>query len=263
MTARIRRILEKLTTEHAPSITPNGWAALPGDSISKVQHVARELAKYDLMVIAGILPDDIAHLPDIHIPDWVRGYQQMYALLSKSLFPSMASFTATYADQRMPPVIVMHCKATPVACVMSGFINPYVSVRQHRPASQLEMHGLMNVVLMELEAGDLPRATFDQLLGDGVKLLRQMLRSTVHHISLTTFDRPILDVLPVAKNAKPKVPEQKQIEHELEFLPEDDQETTATHEMFVRPVNIDTQSGGTTERLPPVPGLPKHRKKQS
>jgi len=93
MTARIERILEKLVMQHAPSVIPNGWGALPGDSISKVQHVARELAKYDLMVIAGILPEDIAHLPDIHIPDWVRGYQQMYALLSKSLFPSMATIT--------------------------------------------------------------------------------------------------------------------------------------------------------------------------
>lgn len=277
MTARIERILFKLAQQHAPHLAPPGWDQI-GDPIERVQKLARKLASYNLIILVGDLPAELVALREIHIQDWIRGYGQLYNLLAHGLFPSYARLNAYYADNRMPPVVVLDGQSTPVMTVFAGCICPYLGLRQ--PARQhvtdLELRGLMDYVLNELEASDLPRAVYEGLRETGVELLRQMLASTVKHVSLTLFDKPELvrmiqppappspvgtqPAVSAPETPPPPVPpkrspmaEQAKLQYELEYLPEDDKPPTPTREMFAVNIPLPPQSG---KRRPPVPDLP-------
>ena len=256
MTARLERILYKVSQQHAPVLTPPGWNQT-GDPINRIQKLARALAGYNITILVGELAPELLHQKDRYVQDWVRQYAQMYNLLAQGLFPSFGKINAQYADDRLPPVIVFYGEATPIIGVLSGYITPYVAVRHGATASDLELRGLMTVILDELEAGDLPRAVYDAMLAQGVVILKQMLKTTVRHVSLTLFDKPIIETIQQTKRETsppppPKVPETKQLNYELEYLPEDDNPPTPTEEMFV--VNIPLRK--STTRRPPVPNLP-------
>lgn len=290
MTARIERILFKLSQQHAPHLTPPGWEQR-GDPIDRVQKLARKLASYDIVVLVGDLPNELVALKEIHIQDWIRGYAQLYNLLANGLFPSFGKLDAQYADNRMPPIVVLKGQSTPVMTVFAGCICPYMGLRQpaRKQVTDLELRGLMDYVLGELEANDLPRAVYDSLRETGIELLRQMLASTVRHVSLTLFDKPELlkmiqppapptgdkqQVAPPAASAWHEMPDrpappanlpppptaepaaqQAQLKYELEYLPEDSKPPTPTQEMFV--VNIPLTPPKKGSRRPPVPDLPK------
>ena len=277
MTARVERILDKLARRQAPHLVPHGWDRLPGSSIQKVQRIARKLADYDVVVIMGLLSDDHMPMKDLHIQDWVRSFHQFYNLLAKELFPSYSGFKAYFADMRMPPAVVLEGEAVPVMNVLAGYVTPYVGIRQNRgDATLLEIQALMDEILGELAADDLSYEDYVTLRQGGVNLIRQMLRSTVQHISLTLLDKPILDqVEPIrlqgpATSPRPgTMPEEntlkptpntdagdEQLKQELELLPEDDQPTPATNEMFL--YNIVTRNkDGRKPARPPLPEIPR------
>ena len=276
MTARVERILDKLTRRQAPHLVPNRWDQLPGSSIQKVQKIARRLADYDVVVIVGQLPDDLMPMKDLHIQDWVRSHHQFYNLLAKQLFPSYSGFKAYFADMRMPPVVVLEGEAVPVMNILAGYVTPYVSIRQAQGnATMLEIQALMDEILTELAADDLNYEDYVTLRQGGVNLIRQMLRATVQHISLTLLDKPILDQVepiclqePAAPPRPATMPEEErlktpntdagdqQLQQELELLPEDDQPTPATNEMFL--YNIVTRNkDGRKPARPPLPEIPR------
>jgi hypothetical protein len=265
MTARIERILHKLALQHAPHLTPPNWEH-QGDPIERIQTLARRLASYNIVTLVGDLPPELERMKELHIQDWLRGYGQMYALLAQGLFPSYTRLNAYYADDHLPPVAVLQGEAIPVMVALAGFIAPYVAARQtDKNVSDLELRGLMDIVLEELEGRDLPRHVYEGVRETGVTILRGMLRSTVRHISLTAFDKPILDTiqpplqLPREMRSAPppppqSLPEEQLLRHELERLPDDDQPPTATQEMFIRGIPLNRRPANT--RRPPVPDLP-------
>ncbi len=253
MTARLERILYKVSQQHAPILTPPGWNQT-GDPINRIQKLARALAGYNITILVGELAPELLHQKDQYVQEWVRQYALMYHLLAQGLFPSFGKINAQYADDRLPPVIVFYGEATPIVSVLSGYITPYVAVRQATAASDLELRGLMTVILDELEAGDLPHAVYDAMLAQGVNILKQMLQSTLRHVSLTLFDKPIIETIQQTQRdtSPPKVLEARQLNYELEYLPEDNNPPTPTEEMFV--VNVPLRQSST--RRPPVPNLP-------
>jgi hypothetical protein len=81
--------------------------------------------------------------------------------------------------------------------VLAGFAAPYIAQRQSLPTvSEVELLGLMDTILDELEATDLPREEYKMLRTDGAGILKDMLRSPVRQLALTTFDRPLFSDIP-------------------------------------------------------------------
>jgi len=193
---RFEQILYRLAQQHAQHLTPPGWNQ-GGDPVERLQTLARRLASYNVLVLVGDVPSDIGQLRELHINDWTQGYGQLYHLLAGVLFPSFNNVTAYYADEADPPAIVMNGDSTPVMVVLAGYVAPYMAARQphHQTVSDNELLRLMDFLITELEGNDLPANAREHLQVTGVQVLRQMLRSSIQHISLTAFDQPILDRL--------------------------------------------------------------------
>jgi hypothetical protein len=95
---------------------------------------------------------------------------------------------------------------------MAGFVAPYVVQRQFSPTiSEIELMGLMDLILDELEAGTLARDTYKQLRDDCVNILKQMLATPVHQLGVTEFDRAIFSdsqrLVPVKVEPPTTIPE--------------------------------------------------------
>lgn len=275
MKRRIERVLFKLSQQYAPHLTPLGWDA-DGDQIARLQGLATQLADNDLLVLVGTLAPDLKNASlqviDLHIQDWIKGYGQLYNLLARELFPTHSQITARFADNTdTPPIVVIHGQATPVIQVMARIIVPYVAIRQHqqqnhqRSVTELELYGLMDMVLDRLEASDLTRAEFKKIQTSGVSVLRSMLNMQVNHISLTVLEGYILNELEGTHKTprKPtRLPEQdrlqqERLKYELELIEQTEHETTSTSALFSRNALLDTTTGSRRRTpTPPVPSLP-------
>lgn len=268
---RLERILKKLVINHAPHITQPGWDH-GKDEITALQYLARKLADGGVLILVLKIPPQIQAAAEVYIQDTINLFARFYHILARSLFPSLIRLDAHYADERTPPVIVMTGDATPIFAVMAGYIIPYVAIRQPTGViNDLEITGLLDVVLGELEAGDLPRAVYQEVRANAVEVMKQLLNMQVEYVSLTSFDKPILNtrdlIVPLQQRKTgmlqppppppPTLPQQQaQIKHDLETLPEDDQPQTPTERMFRTDVKLNNNDTKRTGRRPPVPPLP-------
>jgi hypothetical protein len=191
---RLEQILTKLAMRHAPELLRQ----LPAAKGERLPGLARQLASYNLLVLIGqvsqpvISPDTI-----MRVQMWADGYIRLYSLLAHHLFPSFTHISAQYADDKLPVVIVIKGAATPIMHVLAGFASPYIAQRQSQPTvSEVELLGLMDTMLDELEATDLPREEYKTLRTDGAGILKEMLRSPVRQLPLMPFDRPLFSDIP-------------------------------------------------------------------
>lgn len=201
------------------------------------------------------------------------------------LMPNYAALDASYADDHLPPMIVFRCQrqASVIFEVMSGYVIPFVASRQTlAQAPEADLRVLMDVILEGLAADDLPLPTYNILKSDGIALLQALMNLPIQHISFTDFERRIFAEVPKPPTL-PKRTEHftiagtppKPLEAEVISIPaqpiimpeptptptpppqpyildeiEEDQPTTPTERLFVRPLAI------TTGRTPPVPEPP-------
>jgi len=293
MSARLERILQNLATLHAPTLLMRGWPHMAEPTL-RLSGLARALAAYNLLVIVGDPATPSIDESITKIQAWVNGYATLYQLLARSLFPSFTELSADYADGELPVVMVIKGTATPVIEVMAGYVAPYIVKRQFQQTIyEAEVTGIMDAVLDELEAGDLPREAFRQLRSDGAAVIkRMMVNAPLRQLALTNFDRPMFtdtgrlslppnlmppDSLP--EQNRPAAPRNVADVRELHqggggmppgldtsttmtppTLPEDsdtvlrpDIEDTASRRVF------DTGPLGRTGRRPPVPDLPEKK----
>ncbi|MCU0512845.1 MAG: hypothetical protein MUE40_09770 [Anaerolineae bacterium] len=220
---RLTKILTTLARQHVPH-----WLAGPPLDDARQRLLAAELAKEGKLVIMGLLPERYQTSREAHINAWVSTYGTLYIRLTEVLFPSLTQFGAVYADTLQPPVIVLEGAGGVVLRAFAGYIVPYIAVRQPVGViSQPELHGVMTMLLTDLEADDLPGARYDRLLNEGVALLHSLLESRVQTIALTDFARPLFQQLrPPAPTPPPDIPEAEKLEQ------------LKTREMFVSPVPI-------------------------
>lgn len=275
--SRVERILSKLAQRHAPHLLAS--AGLPSDdAVLRVQWLARKLAHYSVLPLVGELAPQTEHLKDIHVEDWIQGYARLYHILAGGLFPSLKGLDAHYADEHLPVIVVLDGAAAPVISTMAGYVTPYLALRHPRGSVPMrgtgldaqntsEITALMDTVLLDLEAGDLPRAAYAGLRDAGVQAIQHMLFSTVRTVSLTPFDQPVVAStppvdLPQATPAPQQpvhpapsaLPEDGSLQYEMDYLPEEDDAPLApTEEMFVNKLPLPRSS---SNRMPPVPRLP-------
>jgi len=198
VTSRLERILVSLARRHAPQLLEPEKIDAPT--------LARRLADYNILILVGDPGKSSiqAALPDIQT--WVDGYTGLYDLLTRNLFSMFTNISASYADGELPAIILINGTATPVMQQLAGYVAPYIAKRQgRRDVTDVELTGLMDIILDELEANDLPREEYRQLRAAGVQALREMLNAPVRQLPLLPFDHHIFGDLSQEPEVTPSV----------------------------------------------------------
>ena len=273
MKARLDRVLKKLALEHTPHLIAQ-YKQMEGDQIAHIQWLARQLARYNVVVLAGKLKE--MHNVDLYVQDWLRGFGQFNALLTSNLYPSFNQISASNGDTvENPHIVVLQLDVEPVSNALAGYVIPYLAWRQpQRPYSEPELRGLMDIILREeLGVGNLQPDVFYRLQMEGVAILKQMLGVQMRYISVTTFDQPILSLLPKQPPQPPiMLPEEqkrqeREFTRELENVERQEVDTTPSEAMF-NPIPMRHQSKDVTGQpnrakkpFVPVPPLPRRDNK--
>jgi len=183
--SRLENSLIHVARRYAPALIPPGWQK-PGDYPGALPDLAHSLAAYNVLLM-------LADAPQASVKAWTDGYQAFYQAMCSVLFPSYMRVAAFYVDQQEPLIVALYGEATPVIVAMAGFVAPYVVARQGTHPLDLEILGMMDMILDEIEATDLPREDYRRLRDSGAAILRQLLNEGVRQLPLTPSARPIFD----------------------------------------------------------------------
>ncbi len=245
MDQRVEQILITLAQQYAPALLQT-WNR-QGDYSQRLPRLARGLANYGILVVMGDQPYSLRGLGDdirTQIQAWVNGYAQFYYLLTQTLLPSFTQVSAHYTDDKWPLVIFMRGSAPAVIQRMAGYVAPFIYYRQmDATVSELELVGVMDLILEELEASSLSPDVLRKLRTDGAIQLKRMLEAQIRQLQLTEFDQPLFTAsrrfVPIPKSPP--------------MLPEEDSQITRTERpLYTRP---DTTRSTQTQTLPTVPTI--------
>jgi len=213
MDQRDENILVALTQQYAQPLLPM-WDRR-GTFDERLPRLARGLASYNILVLMADQPYSLQSIQQnvgSLIQEWANHYVSLYRRICQDLFPSFNQVSVHPTDHRWPVIIYLQGTATPVIQRMAGFVAPYIVERQFSPTiSEIELMGLMDLILDELEAGNLAREVYKQLRNDCIEILKQLLATPVHQLALTEFDRAIFTdsqrLVPVRVEPPPSIPE--------------------------------------------------------
>ncbi|NWF70560.1 MAG: hypothetical protein HXY40_15845 [Chloroflexi bacterium] len=187
---RLERIVLSLVKQYAPQLlTTETTQGLAREE--RLERLCRRLASLGLLVLACDTGDLTGNPALVQTQNWASGLARLYATLVRRLFPSYTQFEMHYIDNEQPAVMLALGEATALMQRMAGFILPYLAARHMQVASEAELRGLVEIVLEELEATDLPRQEYLALRAECVLLLQRLLSAPVRPLLLRVFDRPI------------------------------------------------------------------------
>lgn len=243
MKERLERTLIDLARRYAPQLAPLQWSR-PGDYPRPLPELARLLAAHGALPLLGDVPVPYTNEASVHLKLWVDTYTRIYTVLTGALFPSYTQASAHYADNDWPPLVVLVGSAAPVLSSMGAYIAPFVAVRQGgAAASEVELRGLVDLLLDTLEAADLPRDQYTRLRGELVSLVKDLLALHVRQMPLTP---PAHDLFGMS-TPPPSLPE--------------DRPSAPPSSSAVPPTNL-PEAGSVPngrkpgKRRPPIPDLP-------
>ncbi|MBL8130244.1 MAG: hypothetical protein JNL42_00175 [Anaerolineae bacterium] len=267
--ARLERALIAVARRYAPALVPSGWMSA-GDYPFGLPNLARRLADQGALVLAVEVRPNV---PDaaLYTKDWADTYVRLYVRLCSTLFPSFMQIGAAYVDQAEPPIAVLTGECAPVMGALGGYIAPYVAAHGGTRPSDMELRGVLDVMLDALEAGDLSREEYVRLRDEAAAIARRLLDLPVRQVRITPPARAIVgdvesdDAAPDADAAPPmpeSIPEAPASAAPPPTLPEAASPEAASPEaappfppdavpLFFRPVKPDDDLPP-----PPVPPLP-------
>jgi hypothetical protein len=262
--SRLERALIGAAARYAPSLVPAGWAA-PGDyarltrSRDPLAALADGLAAEGTLPLLSTLPTDRAREAGAIYQAWASHYTQLYSVLAAALFPSYRDVQALFADQAFPPIVLIVGGAVPVTLALAAYAAPFTAARrmQNRPASEVELRGLLDLMLDDLEADDLPRDRYRALRDEGAALIKAILNEPVIPLALTT-PAPAIRAEIASMNATAPLSTPPASTPPPPSLPEQD----AARSSPVPPIFFDAGSAAdrrTNRQRPPVPDLPPRR----
>ncbi len=213
MDQRDENVLVALTQQYAQPLLPM-WDKR-GTFDERLPRLARGLASYNVLVLMADQPYSLQSIQQnagLLIQEWANHYVELYRRMCRDLFPSFNQVSVHPTDHRWPIIVYLHGTATPVIQRMAGFVAPYIVQRQFSPTvSEAELIGLMDLILDELEAGNLARDVYKQLRNDCVEILRHILATPVHQLAVTDFDRSLFTdsqrLVPVRTDPPATIPE--------------------------------------------------------
>lgn len=174
MSARLERILIETARHYAPHLVPPGWRQ-PGDYHASLAGLVNALAEEELLIVELLPLRGAAYDPN-SLGAWLNIIHQLYLLMASRVFGDTSQFTAFDADQIPPPVVILRPPNHAVTLALGQFILPYLSLRRHlRPVPDIELHGVMELALVHIEADDMDRSEYMRLRSECVGWLRQAL----------------------------------------------------------------------------------------
>jgi hypothetical protein len=198
---RLERALIAIARRYAPDLVPQNWQQA-GDYRAPLTDLARALASHGALAMMGDPAPGVTNT-QMAYKAWVDGYSRLYNALSAALFPSFTGISSFFVDHETPQVVVIVGEATPVIEMLAGHIAPYIVARQGRQdATPYELNGLMETVLEELEAHDLPGEDYRSLRTACANLISPMLFTAIRQYPVT----PPLRQMPANNNAAPPPP---------------------------------------------------------
>lgn len=212
--ARLERALIAVARRYAPGFVPPGWASA-GDYLYSLPDLARRLAAEGALVIAAEARAEVMNVTLVY-KDWADAYTNLYAHLSAALFPSFRNVSAFYVDQVQPPIAVIQGECAPLVAVLGGYIAPYASNRAGARPSDIELRGILDIMLDDLEATDLNREDYSRLRDDAMILVRRLLDLPVQHIAIVP---PAHAMLGTVEESTVHVPTSMPEVHDLPTLP--------------------------------------------
>jgi len=267
---RLEAILLNLIRRYAPS------AKFPSGDLSTLADLLT--AHHVLVIVGEPLTDDAPQ----QATQWANGYMGLYHLLAGALFPGLNQahpVQASYADDQWPAVVVIVGEVVSVIGALAGLVAPFVVMRQgDTRISEAELTGLMEYVLDDLEASDLPRDDYRRLRDEGAAMLHQLLTVPIRQLPLTRAQRalfedttPVKPVLPGEEKTEPHTEVEPPLPvkpppapPDLPEMPAPPKEPPASQPPGVPPpfsAGPKERPKGTTGRLPPLPDLPDKPKK--
>lgn len=255
MNTRLKEILITLARQYAPQLLAIFGEAGQSET-EHIARIARGLAAYHFLVLVGEPPTNAQVDQTRLVQEWVNTYRAFYNVMANTLFPSYTITQVYSTDLQMPLAVVLRGQSVPLMHILSGYIVPYVATRQQRPgASEAELWGLMDIVLNELAADDLPRRDYNRLRAEGATLLKRLLNSPIRQIALNGFDQPVLAGMEIPPNvmAIPDTSVQTPASIPLERLEDDEQRAeTGQHP----PMSLEGQQLSKTGHLTPSQRAP-------
>lgn len=159
----------------------------------RVENLAYHLASEGVIVLVGDLHPTLRADRNSHLRMWMNTYAELYYLLTFGLFDISDEPVAYLADNNYPIVVVFEAKTYIVVRVMTSLILPYVALRQSDGrASRAELRGMIDNILDELAATDLPPDKYQTIRTRGIDYLETLLKSDIQQVSLTNFSREFL-----------------------------------------------------------------------
>ncbi|MFN8375329.1 MAG: hypothetical protein U0694_20930 [Anaerolineae bacterium] len=190
MDARLERIILSLVKQYTPQLLGTS-VSLGSTPEERTERMCRRLANDGVLLLVCEVVGMAGSPALVQTQNWVSGVARVYSLLARRLFPSYARLDMQYIDSDMPAVVIAIGECNILMQKMAGFVLPYLAARQMQVVSEAELRGLIDILLEELEAGDLPRAEYQALRAELVTLLQRLISSPVRLLVLRTFDRPI------------------------------------------------------------------------
>ena len=203
---RLENGLIAVARRFAPRLVPPEWQK-PGDYPRPLPELAHALAGYGILVMTGDVTPDLAQQAALHYREWVENYKEFYNLLCPPLFPTFTALQAFYIAPEAPPIVGVQGTAIPLIEMMAGYVAPFVAARQGTTPSELELVGLMDIILEELEASDLPRDHYRHLRDTGAALIRQIMSGYTRQFPLTPPLRSVFGDPQPPPPMPPDVPE--------------------------------------------------------
>lgn len=199
MNARLNGILTTLSQQYAYHLIHQA----PNDE-TRLKYLADGLADTGFLVILADIP---ANNFDVLLKTWLDGYHRLYSVLSGTLFPMFTAVNIGTGDAMRPPVMFIHGESAAVIQVLAGYVVPYIALRQKTHSiSDAEIIGLMTYILDELEADELPRRKYDQLLRQCAGMIRQLITLPIQQYSLTVMKKPLFQQTHTQPRTLPKKP---------------------------------------------------------
>ncbi|MDZ4767870.1 MAG: hypothetical protein SGJ24_01990 [Chloroflexota bacterium] len=257
--ARLERALVAAARRYAPTLIPPGQIH-PGD-VGDLSDLARRLADEGALVLAAQTdaPD-----PAAVYKAWGEAYTALHTRLCEALFPSFGGVSAVYIDQADPPIAALSGMCAPALGAIGAYIAPYAAARVGVRPSDIEVRGVIEMLLDALEAGDLARDEYARLREDCAALLRRLLDLPIRSFAVTPPARAIVGAIgttPVAlaPPAPPPttIPEPAAAPAPPPGLPETARPVQPAFRADAVPIFFDpARRPDDAMPPPPVPGLP-------
>lgn len=184
--ARLEFALIAAARRYAPALIPPAWAG-PG-TLGDLAAFASRLADEGTLIL-GAQPTT-ADDPTA-VKTWGEAYSALALRVCQALFPSFVGVSVVAVDAASPPIAAFSAVCPPAIAAIGAIIAPYAAARAGTHPSDLEVRGVVELLLEALEAGDLPREAYASLREECAAMLRRLLAVPVRTIAIAKPARAI------------------------------------------------------------------------